>query len=77
MVQVSRKLWVPLCVVLSGIPSFGSPLGKMRVGANVGKGQMKAADYALVPDIVNKNANVGGKRIGGILGGWRAATPGP
>jgi curli biogenesis system outer membrane secretion channel CsgG len=43
--------------------------GEMRVGSNVGKGQMKAADYVLVPDIVNKNANSGGKRIGGILGG--------
>ncbi len=43
--------------------------GEMRVGSNVGKGQMKAADYILVPDIVNKNANSGGKKIGGILGG--------
>jgi hypothetical protein len=43
--------------------------GEMRVGSNVGKGQMKAADYVLVPDIVNKNANSGGKRFGGALGG--------
>ena len=43
--------------------------GELRGGSNVGKGQMKAADYVLVPDIVNKNANSGGKRIGGILGG--------
>jgi curli biogenesis system outer membrane secretion channel CsgG len=43
--------------------------GEMRVGSNVGKGQMKAADYVLVPDIVNKNANSGGKKIGGLLGG--------
>src|SRR5215475_12440674 len=43
--------------------------GEMRGGSNIGKGQMKAADYVLVPDIVNKNANSGGKRIGGILGG--------
>lgn len=43
--------------------------GEMRVGSNVGKGQMKAADYVLVPDIVNKNGNSGGKKIGGMLGG--------
>ncbi len=43
--------------------------GEMRVGSNVGKGQMKAADYVLVPDIVNKNANSSGKKIGGLLGG--------
>ena len=43
--------------------------GDLRGGSNVGKGQMKAADYVLVPDIVNKNAKSGGKNIGGILGG--------
>src|SRR5262245_45776014 len=43
--------------------------GELRGGSNVGKGQMKAADYVLVPDIVNRNANSGGKHIGGILAG--------
>ncbi|MFT3906491.1 MAG: SH3 domain-containing protein [Steroidobacteraceae bacterium] len=43
--------------------------GEMRGGSNVGKGQMKAADYVLVPDVVNQNANSGGKSIGGLLGG--------
>jgi curli biogenesis system outer membrane secretion channel CsgG len=43
--------------------------GEMRGGSNIGKGQMKAADYVLVPDIVNKNANSGGTRVGGVLGG--------
>jgi hypothetical protein len=43
--------------------------GEMRGGSNIGKGQMKAADYVLVPDIANKNANAGGKRFGGALGG--------
>jgi len=43
--------------------------GEMRVGSNVGKGQMKAADYVLVPDLVNKNGNSSGKRLGGALGG--------
>jgi len=43
--------------------------GEMRVGSNIGKGQMKAVDYVLVPDIANSNSNAGGNRIGGILGG--------
>lgn len=43
--------------------------GDFRVGSNVGKGQMKAADYVLVPDIVNQNARAGGTRIGGLVGG--------
>jgi len=43
--------------------------GEERVGSNIGKGQMKAADYVLVPDIVNKNRNSGGSNIGGVLGG--------
>jgi curli biogenesis system outer membrane secretion channel CsgG len=43
--------------------------GELRGGSNVGKGQMKAADYVLIPDIVNKNERAGGKNIGGILGG--------
>jgi curli biogenesis system outer membrane secretion channel CsgG len=43
--------------------------GEMRVGSNVGKGQMKAADYVLVPDIVNKNAKAGGTKVGAALGG--------
>jgi curli biogenesis system outer membrane secretion channel CsgG len=44
--------------------------GEERVGSNIGKGQMKAADYVLVPDIANRNANSGGTNIGGALGGF-------
>jgi hypothetical protein len=43
--------------------------GEMRAGSNIGKGQMKAADYVLVPDIANQNNNSGGRKIGGLLGG--------
>jgi hypothetical protein len=43
--------------------------GEMRGGSNIGKGQMKAADYVLVPDLVNSNAKAGGKNFGGLLGG--------
>lgn len=43
--------------------------GDLRGGSNVGKGQMRAADYVLVPDIVNRNERAGGRSIGGLLGG--------
>ena len=43
--------------------------GELRQGSNMGKGQMKAADYVIVPDIVSKNANSGGTNVGGFLGG--------
>jgi curli biogenesis system outer membrane secretion channel CsgG len=50
--------------------------GDLRGGSNVGKGQMKAADYVLIPDIVNKNANSGGKNVGGLLGGMLPGVAG-
>lgn len=50
--------------------------GEMRGGSNIGKGQMKAADYVLVPDVVNRNANSGGKGIGGLLGGMIGGVAG-
>lgn len=50
--------------------------GEMRGGSNIGKGQMKAADYVLVPDLVSKNRNSGGTRIGGMLGGMLGGVAG-
>jgi curli biogenesis system outer membrane secretion channel CsgG len=44
--------------------------GQLQQGSNVGMGQVKAADYILVPDIVTKNGNASGTNIGGILGGF-------
>jgi len=44
--------------------------GEERGGSNVGKGQMKAADYVLVPDIANRNAHAGGTNVGGLVGGF-------
>lgn len=43
--------------------------GELQSGSNIGKGQIKAADYFLQPDIVTTNANSGGTNIGGVLGG--------
>lgn len=43
--------------------------GDLQRGSNIGKGQVKAADYVMVPDIVSKNADSGGTNVGGMLGG--------
>jgi curli biogenesis system outer membrane secretion channel CsgG len=50
--------------------------GELRRGSNIGKGQVKAADYVLVPDLVSKNANSGGNAIGGIIGGMLGGVAG-
>jgi len=46
--------------------------GELQRGSNVGAGQIKAADYTIVPDITDANANAAGG--GGALGGF---IPGP
>jgi len=43
--------------------------GDLRQGSNVGGGQIVAADYVLVPDIVSQNANASGNNFGAALGG--------
>jgi len=43
--------------------------GELQGGSNIGKGQIKAADYFLQPDIVSTNNNSGGNALGGVLGG--------
>ena len=43
--------------------------GDLAGESNIGRGQIKAADYVLIPDIVSQNANAGGKSIGGAFGG--------
>ncbi len=43
--------------------------GQLRNRSNIGKGQIKAADYVLVPDLISQNSNSGGNAIGGLLGG--------
>jgi curli biogenesis system outer membrane secretion channel CsgG len=50
--------------------------GQLQGGANMGGGQMKAADYILVPDIVSKNDNSGGTNVGGLLGGFMGGFAG-
>src|SRR5947208_5561618 len=55
--------------------------GELQRGSNMGKGQVKAADYFLQPDIVSTNKNSGGggagAALGGVLGhfgGWGGAV---
>lgn len=43
--------------------------GELQSGSNIGRGQVKAADYFIVPDIVSGNDHSGGGGIGGALGG--------
>ena len=43
--------------------------GELQDGSNLGKGQVKAADYFLQPDIVSSAKNSGGGGFGGMLGG--------
>jgi hypothetical protein len=54
--------------------------GELRGGANVGKGQVKAADYVMVPDLVSANRDAGAAGIGalaqGLLGGRAGALAG-
>jgi curli biogenesis system outer membrane secretion channel CsgG len=43
--------------------------GQLRNRSNVGRGQVRAADYVMVPDLVSHNADAGGNAIGGLLSG--------
>ena len=48
--------------------------GALRNRSNVGQGQIRAADYVMVPDLVSQNANAGGTGmaaglLGNLLGG--------
>jgi curli biogenesis system outer membrane secretion channel CsgG len=44
--------------------------GELQRGSNIGRGQVKAADYFIVPDIVSKNERSGGGGLAGALGGF-------
>jgi curli biogenesis system outer membrane secretion channel CsgG len=52
--------------------------GDLQRGSNVGAGQIKAADYTIVPDITdaNQNAGGGGAALGGLLPGAAGAILG-
>lgn len=50
--------------------------GELQAGSNLGKAQVRAADYFLQPDIVTANRNSGGGGIGGVLGGFMGGALG-
>lgn len=57
--------------------------GELQAGSNLGKGQVRAADYFLQPDIVTANRNSGGGgagaalgAVGGLFGGFGRALGG-
>ena len=43
--------------------------GDLRGRSNDGKGQIRAADYEMIPDLVSQNSNAGGNAVTGLLGG--------
>jgi curli biogenesis system outer membrane secretion channel CsgG len=43
--------------------------GELQPHSNIGRGQVRAADYFMVPDIVSQNAHAGGTNVGGLVGG--------
>ncbi len=44
--------------------------GDLRRGANIGRGQVAAADFFIVPDIANSNSNSGGNALGAVAGAF-------
>jgi curli biogenesis system outer membrane secretion channel CsgG len=54
---------------MRGVERALADSGELRRNSNVGKGQVKAADYVIIPDIVNSDSNAGGSAIAGIAGG--------
>mgnify|MGYP001765745714 CR=1 FL=1 len=50
--------------------------GELQRGSNLGKRQVRAADYFLEPNIVSANKNSGGMGLGGLVGGFGGAVLG-
>jgi len=44
--------------------------GDLRRGSNIGRGQVAAADFFIIPDLANSNSNSGGNNIGAIAGAF-------
>lgn len=44
--------------------------GDLRRGSNVGRGQVAAADFFIIPDIANSDSNTGGNALGAIAGSF-------
>jgi curli biogenesis system outer membrane secretion channel CsgG len=44
--------------------------GELRRNSNVGRGQVAAADYFIIPDIADSNSDSGGNNIGAVAGSF-------
>jgi len=44
--------------------------GDLRRGSNIGRGQVASADFFIIPDIANSNANSGGNALGAVAGAF-------
>jgi curli biogenesis system outer membrane secretion channel CsgG len=44
--------------------------GDLRRGSNIGKGQVAAADFFIIPDLANSNRNAGGNNLGAAAGAF-------
>ena len=44
--------------------------GDLRRGSNLGKGQVAVADFFIIPDLANSNANSGGTNLGAVAGAF-------
>ena len=44
--------------------------GDLRRGSNIGKGQVAVADFFIIPDLANSNANAGGTNLGAVTGAF-------
>jgi curli biogenesis system outer membrane secretion channel CsgG len=51
--------------------------GQLQQGSNIGGGQIQAADYVIVPDVLTQNPNSSGNNIGAALGGLLGSRFGP
>jgi curli biogenesis system outer membrane secretion channel CsgG len=50
--------------------------GELQDGSNIGRAQVKAADYFIVPDLVTRNNNSGGGGFGALAGGMLGGSLG-
>ena len=50
--------------------------GDLQRGQNMGRGQMRAADYVLIAEVAAQDNNAGGGGVGGIIGGLIGGTAG-
>ncbi|TAJ71416.1 MAG: peptidoglycan-binding protein [Phenylobacterium sp.] len=44
--------------------------GDLRRGSNLGRGQVAAADFFIIPDIANADSNAGGSNVGALAGSF-------